>query len=431
MKFKSIIQNVGANLLITILGLIGSIILARWLGPAQRGIFAAIILIPNILQYFVSFGLSSATLYFTALPDSNKHKIWSSLSLIGLIQSILGILMGWILIHFYLPKFSQNIVFLGNIYLFTIPMWLLGMYATYMLQGASHFKITNLLKAIIPAGYCVGIIILKMLNILSLINMVYIQLFIQFIYLSISYFLLHKIILNSFSFHIDFGYIKKILDYGLKVWIGDISQIVNTRIDQFLIGFFLSSHDLGIYTVAFSVASFSNILANAFRTVIVPTISSEPVLRDKINKTILFFKNYWLLSLIFHIIFAFCVSILIPFIFGQPYQESVFICQILIIGFLFINAKSVLSAAIQGMKFPEIVSIVEVIGMIVSLVFCFFLIQKNGLTGISLGLSLSYFSQFLVLIIYIHQKNIISYKSLLGVSLREFRRYYSRFKNKY
>jgi O-antigen/teichoic acid export membrane protein len=430
-RFKNIIQNIGTNLLTTILGLVGSVILARWLGPSQRGIFTAIILIPNVLQYFINFGLSSATVYFTALPQSDKHKIWSSIFSIGTIQSILGILLGWIFIHFYLPKFSPNAVHLGYIYLFTIPMWLLGMYATYMLQGESYFKIVNILKSIIPTGYCVGIIMLRLLNILTVANMVYIQLCIQFIYLIISFLLLYKNVLKSFSFNIDLGYAKKIINYGLKVWIGDISQLANTRIDQFLIGFFLDSHDLGIYMVAFSVASFSNIFSNAFKTIIIPTIASETVFIKKVNETIFFFKSYWLPSLIFHIIFAFSVSILIPLVFGSEYEKSIFICQILIVGFVFINAKSLLSGAMQGMEFPEIVSIVEVIGMIVSLIFCFFLIKNNGLTGVSFGLSLSYFSQFFVLIIYIHKKRIISYKSLLSISLSEFNVYFHRFIKKY
>ena len=104
MKFKNIIQNLGANFLIIILGLVGSIILARWLGPIQRGVFAAIILIPTILQYFVNFGLSSATIYFTAQPSSNKNTVWSNLIIMATIQSIIGFLLGWYIVYFYLQK---------------------------------------------------------------------------------------------------------------------------------------------------------------------------------------------------------------------------------------------------------------------------------------------------------------------------------------
>ena len=424
MRFKNIIQNIGANLLTTILGLVGSIILARWLGPSQRGIFAAIILIPSILQYFVNFGLSSATVYFTAISDADKHKIWSSVFTIGLFQSILGLLFGREIINLYLPKFSSNSVQLGHLYLLTLPLGLFGMYATYMLQGASYFKITNILKCIVPAGYCVGILSLKIQNMLSVENMVYIQIFIQLVYLMVAFAFLYKIILRRFSLQIDFDYIRKMLNYGIKAWFGDVSQLANSQTDQFLIGFFLNSRDLGIYTVAVSVAGFTSIFANAVRTIIVPTVAGKITFIDKANEIVFYFKRYWFFSFIFHLIFVLSVSILIPLIFGKQYSESVAISQILILGYLFINAKTILAGGIQGMGFPEIISIVEFIGMIISLIFSYLLVQNLGLLGVSIAISVAYFSQFVGLIIFIKRKTIASYQNLLGVSRNELKEYF-------
>ena len=421
MRFKNIIQNIGANLLTTLLGLVGSIILARWLGPNQRGIFAAIILIPNVLQYFVNFGLSSATVYFTAISGNDKHKIWSSIFMVGLFQSIVGLLFGWEVINFYLPKFSSNSVQLGHLYLFTLPLGLFGMYATYMLQGASYFKITNLLKCIVPAGYCVGILILKTQNILSVENMVYVQILIQSVYLMVSFAFLYKIILLRFSLHIDFDYIRRMLNYGLKVWFGDVAQLANSRIDQFLIGFFLKSTDLGIYTVAVSVAGFTSVFANAVKTIIVPTVAGKTNFTEKAHEIVFYFKRYWIFSLIFQLMFMLSVYILIPFIFGNQYSESVKISQILMVGYLFINAKTVLAGGIQGLGFPEIISTVEIIGMIISLIFGYLLIQNLGLWGVSIAISLAYFSQFVSLIIFIKIKAISSYQNLLIFSRNELR----------
>jgi O-antigen/teichoic acid export membrane protein len=415
-RIKNIIQNIGANLLTTMLGLVGSIILARWLGPSQRGTFAAIILIPNILQYFVNFGLSSATVYFTAISDTDKYKIWSSVFMIGLFQSILGLSLGWGIIDFYLPKFSSNSVQLGHLYLFTLPLGLFGMYATYMLQGASYFKVTNILKCIVPAGYCIGIFILKIQNILSVENMVYTQIFIQSVYLVFSYIFLYKIMLRRFLLNIDFDYIRKMLNYGIKVWFGDISQLANSRIDQFLIGFFLKSTDLGIYTVAVSVAGFTSIFANAIRTIIVPSVAGKITFIERANEIALYFKRYWFLSLIFHIIFVLFVPTLIPIVFGNQYIESVIIGQILILGYFFINAKTVLAGGIQGMDFPEVISVVEFIGMVISLILSYLLIKTLGLLGVPIAISFAYFSQFVGLIIFTKKRGISSCQNLLRIS---------------
>ena len=418
MKFKNIIQNLGANLLITLLGLVGSIILARWLGPSQRGIFAAIILVPTILQYFVNFGLYSAIIYFTAKPLSDKNTIWSSLLLIGFVQAIAGVLIGWIIVNFYLQKYNPAIVYLGQLYLFTIPLGLFGMYATYILQGASHFKVINYLKCVVPIGYCFGILWLKFQLNLSIQNLVYVQLLIQFFYLIIAVFFLHRIILTQFVFKIEGGFIRQMLTYSIKVWVGDISQLANSRIDQFLIGAFLSSRDLGIYTVAISVAGFTGIFANAVQTIILPSITGKESLDEKFAETLSSFKKYWIFSIFFHAIFALSLPILIPFVFGNAYAESILICQILVIGSFFINAKTVLGGGILGIGFPEIMSFVEIIGMIICLTLSILLIRTNGLIGISIGISLSYFSQFVALTFFMHNKG-ISYKKMLYISQNE------------
>ena len=419
MKFKNIIQNLGANLLITILGLVGSIILARWLGPSQRGVFAAIILIPAILQYFVNFGLSSATLYFTAQPHSNKNTIWNTLILMGFIQSIIGILTGYFIINLYLQKYDLKIINLGHLYLFTIPLGIFGMYATYILQGASHFKVTNLLKCIVPLGYCFGIIFLKIQRNLSIENLVYVQLIIQSFYLIIALFSLYKLLLYRLNFKIEYSFIPQMLKYSVKVWFGDVAQLANLRIDQFLIGGFLSSRDLGIYTIAISVARFTSIFADAVTTIMLPSITGKNSFQEKVTEILNFFKKYWIFSVIFHTVFALILPIIIPFVFGNAYADAIIVCQILVVGSFFINAKTVLGGGVLGLGFPEIMSFVEVIGMVILLIFSIIFIKLYGLMGVAVAISLSYFIQFSITIFLTNMKG-ISYKDLLYTSRNDF-----------
>ncbi|MEY4539526.1 MAG: hypothetical protein RLZZ306_1283 [Bacteroidota bacterium] len=418
MKFKNIIQNLGANLLITLLGLVGSIILARWLGPSQRGVFAAIILIPTILQYFVNFGLSSATIYFTAHTNSNKNTIWSNLIVIGFIQSALGIFLGYFIINFYLQKYGTSIVYLGNLYLLTIPMGIFSMYATYILQGVSYFRITNLLKCIVPFCYCIGIVGLRIQQVLNLENLVYVQLSIQFIYLIIAVFLLHKKLLNQFVFKFEYKLIRQMLTFSVKVWFGDVAQLANSRIDQFLIGGFLSGRDLGIYTVAVSVARFTSVFADAITTIMLPSITGKNSLPEKITEILNFFKKYWIFSVIFHAFFALSLPILIPLVFGNAFAEAIIICEILTVGSLFINAKTVLGGGVLGMGFPEIMSYVEFSEMVISLIMSILLLNIFGLIGVSTAISFAYFSQFLLLLFLINRKG-ITYKNLLLISRNE------------
>jgi hypothetical protein len=418
-KFKNIIQNLGANLLIIIFGLVGSIILARWLGPSQRGVFAAIILIPTLLQYFVNFGLSSATGYFAAQPLSNKNTIWSNLIILTFFQSIIGFLIGWFVVDIYLQKYFLRSIHLGRLYLFTVPLGLLGMYATYILQGTSHFKVTSLLKCIVPIGYCIGIIWLKFHENLTIENLVYVQLLIQSSYTIIAVFSLYRIVLSPFFFKIEFDLMRQMLSYSMKIWFGDISQLANSRIDQFLIGVFLSSQALGIYTVALSTAGFTGIFANAVLMIMLPSVTGKKNFQEKISETLHFFRKYWLFSLFFHTVFALSLPILIPIAFGKAYSESILLGEILVFGSFFLNAKMVLGGGMLGMGFPEIISFVEILGMIISLILSIFFINTFSLKGVSLAISLSYFIQFITLICLTDKKG-IAYQKLLFISRHEF-----------
>ena len=71
------------------------------------------------------------------------------------------------------------------------------------------------------------------------------------------------------------------------------------------------------------------------------------------------------------------------------------------------------------MGFPAIMSYVEFIGMIILLMFSTILLKIFGLVGVSTAITFSYFSQFMILIFLINQKE-ISYKSLLYISKTEF-----------
>ena len=428
MKLRNILQNLGANLLITLFGLVGSIILARWLGPSQRGIFASIILIPTVLQYFVNFGLFSATIYFTAQPISNKNTIWSNLLIVSFIQSIVGILIGYFIISSYLQKYNAVIINLGYLYLLTVPLGLISMYATYMLQGASYFKVTNLLKCIVPVGYCLSVIVLKYYQNLTIENLVYVQIIIQSFYLIIALFLLHKILLKHFTFRIEYNFIRQMLAYSVKIWVGDVSQLANSRIDQFLIGGILSSKDLGIYTVAISVARFTSVFADAVKTIMLPSVTNKNSFQEKMAETLNFFKKYWIFSIFFHVIFILFLPFLVPFIFGNAYAEAVLICQILVVGSFFINAKTVLSGGVLGMGFPEMVSYVEVIGMIISSVLCFLMINLYGLTGVSIAIAISYSCQLIGLTYLMNNKG-ITYRNVFHISWNEFKNDLNWFKN--
>ena len=73
---------------------------------------------------------------------------------------------------------------------------------------------------------------------------------------------------------------------------------------------------------------------------------------------------------------------------------------------------------IQAMGFPETISIIEFVGMVISLILSYLLIKTNGLIGVSSAISFAYFSQFLGLVYFSNKKG-IAYKTLIFSSEKE------------
>ena len=66
-----ILRTLVTNLVLSAIGLLNSVLLSRWLGPAGRGEVAAAMLWPTLLVYLSSLGLISAILYFADRPKES------------------------------------------------------------------------------------------------------------------------------------------------------------------------------------------------------------------------------------------------------------------------------------------------------------------------------------------------------------------------
>src|SRR5437899_17911 len=88
------------------LGLITSVLLARYLGPNGRGEVAAVMLWPMLLTYISSTGLISATLYYAARPGARTDAIFANAMAAVGIQAIIAVTAGFLAMPWVLASQS-------------------------------------------------------------------------------------------------------------------------------------------------------------------------------------------------------------------------------------------------------------------------------------------------------------------------------------
>lgn len=403
---KIIFSNIVFSILIIAFGLLGSILISRTLGPSQRGEIAAIILWPALLLYLGSFGTYQAVIYHFSKKNRNIDNIWGTCLVITFLNSLISILVGSTLIFLTLKLLSIELKWYSFYLLLFLPLNIITQFISSVLQAKALFKEYNFTRLFTPLFYLIGIVSLFFLDKLSVMNIISLQITLIVLQFFVFLSLYNKRIGSVFNFKYHKKTIKIIYNYGYKVWLGDLSQGLNVKMDQILISGMLLSKDLGIYVVATSIANFTSVIPNAYKTVFMPLISSTKKMVEKIKMTNKVLFNFLWINLGVTIVCLIATPIAIPLLFGEEFRDSIFISYILLIGFLFLNFKIVLASIMQGFGKPLFVSYSEIAGLIALLIIVYPLTSTYGLIGASSAISVAYLVQFLTLYtLFIRIKN--------------------------
>ena len=133
---------ISTNVAIVALGLIGSIIQARILGPEQRGYLAFVFLFPTLMTYFGSIGLQQAVIYQYGFKR-NKSFIWTNALFIIMVLSLLDVSVCAFVINLFSSKYPGFITKAAFVYVFVLPFSMITLIGASILQLEDNFKSYN------------------------------------------------------------------------------------------------------------------------------------------------------------------------------------------------------------------------------------------------------------------------------------------------
>jgi O-antigen/teichoic acid export membrane protein len=411
-------QTVVTNAALMAVGLIGSIVVARAIGAQGRGELAAAMLWPTVLTYFGSFGLFPATVYFSALPEAKPERIFANAAWLAIPQSAVVMSIGYFTMPWLLARQSPEVVRLSQLFLAVIPISLVTQYALSIMQGKLRISIYNFLRLIIPFGYVVGVLILLPMGLISVERVLWLNLGLNVGTMLATLGALFATVAAP-SLRFDFQLAGEMLRYGVKVWFGDLSQGVNMRLDQALIAAWLPAAQLGHYVIAVSVAGLTNVLSNAVRMVLTPTVTRQLCELTRVDQLRRAFNSYWLLSLLVAAGLALASPLLIPALFGREFAAAVWLAQVLIAASLFANARNVLGGGFQGMGKPWIVSWSEMLGLGLTVAFLMLLLPIFGVIGAAVSSLLVNVFQLAILVASLRRDHRVGFWSLFRIDFEQ------------
>lgn len=208
----------------------------------------------------------------------------------------------------------------------------------------------------------------------------------------IAFKLLPELRFNPFLFSKEM--LKKLFGFGYKMQITRISGMVSLHIDKFLIAYFLSLGFVTFYQLGSSIVDKAKSIPLLLTTALLPAFSEVNAKQERQKLIKGYIRGTKYLSLVTFPLFTFLIisapNIMMVWM-GQGYEMSIWIIQILALGWLFNILIGVGCSVVQAIEKPEIQMRASLISTILNLTLSLILIIKFGFVGVVIGTSISVF----------------------------------------
>ncbi len=415
-----ILRTFITSLLIMGIGFINSVLLSRWFGPAGRGELAAAMLWPSMLVYLSSFGLFAATSYVVALPQSRPQTIFAHDLVFAGLQSAAAMAIGYVALPWLLHSQSDAVIRAARWFLIAIPPSLVTQYGVSLLQGQMRMAAFNLLRTILPIGYLLGTIALRVTNELSLLSIVGLHIGLNAVVLLGTLAVLWRAGIRP-RLRMERGLAAQMGKYGVKVQAGTVTGVANQNLDQMVMAAWLPPGDLGLYVVAVSATVLPQVFSQAVQTVSMPGIMREESLAARVVVLKRIFQRYWLLSGLIACMVAVILPLAIPLVFGSVFKGAIGPAEILLAGAFLLSAKEVLASGANALGDPWLSSKAQIWAVGVTVVLLYLLLPVLGIWGAAIASAAAYGTQLIVMIYGLHRTHKISPAALFRLRLADLR----------
>jgi O-antigen/teichoic acid export membrane protein len=370
------------------------IMLARLLGPIDRGHLAAAMLWPNLVSTIGGLGLGEAVAYFTAsMPGKERTVFGSGLAIAFGLSAVLGACW-YIACPVLLGRYGYETVQASLYMVLSIPLALLSMVTVGALLGAINVQAYNRLRlggAILTA---LGLLVLYGMERRSLTVIVFVYVVVGVLTLGYSVVVLahHR----GVAIEANRTIIRRLLSYGVRSHMGTLSSVANDRADQALISIVLPAVSLGLYSIAGTLPTVVATIGGSLSAIALPTVAAAESDMEKGRRLAQFARSTLFLSMLAALAFYSAAPLLIKFFFGPDFLPATPVTQVLLIAAILFGFNRVTSAGLRAFNRPFSAGAGDILAAVVTILSLTLLVPIWGLMGAAIASLLAYSVNFLL-----------------------------------
>ncbi len=389
------------------LGFLAVILISRELGTEGRGITALYQSTANLAYVFLSLGLGSACIYYLSRGDiTGRMAMEAGLAITAMAMALtaLGLAL-------------TSIIFIGHLTYDGVPYWLAIVAVPSLIQfqlleavlrGQGRFGAMNVLNLTVPLAVLLAFIGVELTVGLTVTRAVHAWSF-AFLPPIVFGYILGGPSIWPHGF-LPFRRLMPILVFGAQSQAGNLIQLLNYRLDTFLILALTNATGVGLYATGVSLSEGLWFIANSAAVVLVTNLSAGDEAYKR-RMTPLVCRTTILVTAAAAVAAAAVSPFVVPFVFGEGFDKAVvpFLC--LLPGTVALAGAKILSAYVFSRGRPTINTLVAIAALVVTVVADLILIPWLGVTGAAIGASLAYCMSLIL--------TAMAYRSLSGGSILE------------
>lgn len=410
---RSVFYTVFTQVPNALMQILSGIFITRLIGDEGRGIYAILTADIALFAMIMGLGVEMGLKYFISQGKLDRSRVIGLSIIVALLNMVLFTLI--LLAHYWFQPTGETFIpntpydLLIYLYLFAgFTSSILTNTISAVFQGLLKFRVVNQMTLLNSAlvFICFGGYFAYAYDLRG-IDHLYVVLWLQAGVMTLNSILWILRFLGSGigkpNFRIGKKLAGQVIGYSLLGYASNVLNLLNYRLDIWVLHHYGSTAKVGLYSVAVSVAQLFWMIPNPIASVLQPYLNSP----DKTRRLVKF-KLYSRLNTSLVVIGAciafFLAPLLIPLVYGDEFAGSVLALQILLPGIVFSCLSKIFSILILNSGKVYYNLLATAIGLIITIVLDFTLIPKYGIIGASIATSCTYASIFITVYIVILRK---------------------------
>lgn len=208
--------------------------------------------------------------------------------------------------------------------------------------------------------------------------------------------------------HAGGGRLREATAFGSKAWGASLLQLVNYRLDLFLVAAYVTRADVGRYSIALSVTALTWVLPAALETVIFPRTADlhaaqarGEIAADESDRAVTRALRHSIMLVVPSVAIVLVLVVGgVPLLYGPAFTKTIWFGLILMPGVAALSVGKSVSAVITGRGRPQYALWTTAITVPLTIALYLVLIPILGGYGAALGSSISYLSSTVLALVW-------------------------------